>query len=546
MSRPTRRHPTAPRWLWIPAALGVAFLLVPVIGMVARIDLGHLGEVVTAPESVLAMGLSLLTSTLSALVSLVIGFPLGYLLATTRFRGQRLLRTLILLPLVLPPVVSGLALLYTWGRSAYLGSLLTEAGIGLAYTTAAVVVAQIFVSLPFMVMSVETAVAARGQRWELAAAELGATPARVFLTVTVPMLRAGIMTGAVLCFARSLGEFGATLTFAGSLSGVTRTMPLQIYLVRESDPQSAIALSLLLIVAALLIIVLAYRSPHAPRLRRASVAAEPVSAGKGSGPAPTVEEPAPSPADAGTLSLRASLPERGLDLAFDVPAGATTAIIGRNGAGKTSLFEIITGALPTRAGSLRIGQTTVFDVAAGLWPPVHARGIVHLAQNPLLFPHLSVLDNVAFGLRARGEPTAQARARAQDMLDRLGVGECAARRPDAVSGGQAARIALARALVVDPTLLLLDEPLASLDVDVRIETRAVLLEVLRGRTAMLITHDVADVTGLADTLVLIDSGRAETVGAVGEIDHGDDTKGREFLRSFCETDREGILCSGSH
>ncbi|WP_137825267.1 ABC transporter permease, partial [Brevibacterium sp. 2SA] len=243
MTGRARRHATAPRWLWIPAVLAVAFLLVPIIGMVTRIDLGHLGEVIAAPESQLAMGLSLLTSTISAFVSVVLGFPLGYLLATTTFPGQRLVRTLILLPLVLPPVVSGLALLYTWGRSAYLGSLLTEAGLGLAYTTAAVVVAQIFVSLPFMVMSVETAVAARGQRYEIAAAELGATPMRVFVTVTVPMLRAGILTGAVLCFARSLGEFGATLTFAGSLSGVTRTMPLQIYLVRESDPQSAIALS---------------------------------------------------------------------------------------------------------------------------------------------------------------------------------------------------------------------------------------------------------------------------------------------------------------
>ncbi|VEW11970.1 Fe(3+) ions import ATP-binding protein FbpC [Brevibacterium casei] len=560
MSRPTRRHSAAPRWLWIPAALGVAFLLVPIIGMVARIDLGHLGEVVTAPESLLAMGLSLLTSTIAALVSLLIGFPLGYLLATTRFRGQRLLRTLILLPLVLPPVVSGLALLYTWGRSAYLGSLLTEAGIGLAYTTAAVVFAQIFVSLPFMVMSVETAVAARGQRWELAAAELGATPARVFATITVPMLRGGILTGTVLCFARSLGEFGATLTFAGSLSGVTRTMPLQIYLVRESDPQSAIALSLLLVAAALVIIVLAYRSPHAPRLRRRAAArtdaAAPESAGARSAapadlPAADDSDHASSvrdhpPTDRGTLSLRAVLPERGLDVAVDVPAGSTTAVIGRNGAGKTSLFEILIGALPAAAGSLRIGGTTVFDVAAGLWPPIHARGIVHLAQNPLLFPHLSVLDNVAYGLRARGEPAALARRHAADMLDRLGVGECASRQPDAVSGGQAARIALARALVVDPALLLLDEPLAALDVDVRIETRRVLKEVLRGRSALLITHDVADVTSLAETLVLIDSGRVDTVGAVGEIGHGDDTSGRDFLRSFCETDGEGILCSGSH
>nr|WP_284711129.1 ABC transporter permease [Brevibacterium sp. XM4083] len=547
--------------MWIPAVLAVAFLLVPIIGMVTRIDLGHLGEVIAAPESQLAMGLSLLTSTISAFVSVVLGFPLGYLLATTTFHGQRLVRTLILLPLVLPPVVSGLALLYTWGRSAYLGSLLTEAGLGLAYTTAAVVVAQIFVSLPFMVMSVETAVAARGQRYEIAAAELGATPMRVFFTVTLPMLRAGIVTGAVLCFARSLGEFGATLTFAGSLSGVTRTMPLQIYLVRESDPQSAIALSLLLVVTALIIIVLAYRSPHAPRLRRfaprastpgASGAAIARTGAPASAPADT-EVAAPLAAQgeslavhssagdgvrdsvgAGRLSLSARLPARGLDVALDVPAGQTTALIGRNGAGKSSLFQIITGALPAESGALRLGDRTIFDIDAGQWPPIHARGVVHLAQNPLLFPHLSVLDNVAFGLRAHGHRSADARAAAQAMLDRLGVGYCSDRRPEEVSGGQGARIALARALVIDPTLLLLDEPLAALDVDVKLSTRAVLADVLRGRSALLITHDAADVAALSRGLVLIDAGRARVVEADGVAGPGIDD---DFVRSFRATTR---------
>ncbi|MFE2656731.1 ABC transporter permease [Brevibacterium sp. NPDC059310] len=573
MTGRARRHATAPRWLWIPAVLAVAFLLVPIIGMVTRIDLGHLGEVIAAPESQLAMGLSLLTSTISALVSVVLGFPLGYLLATTTFPGQRLVRTLILLPLVLPPVVSGLALLYTWGRSAYLGSLLTDAGLGLAYTTAAVVVAQIFVSLPFMVMSVETAVAARGQRYEIAAAELGATPMRVFATVTLPMLRAGILTGAVLCFARSLGEFGATLTFAGSLSGVTRTMPLQIYLVRESDPQSAIALSLLLVVTALIIIVLAYRSPHAPRLRRfgprasapgATIArtgapasrldgtdavlpvaeAQPgshaacrgVTSEIGRGAATgAVAGAATSPAAGagdGRLSLSAQLPTRGLDIALDVSAGQTTALIGRNGAGKSSLFQIITGALPAESGALRLGDRTIFDIDAGHWPPIHARGVVHLAQNPLLFPHLSVLDNVAFGLRAHGHRSAEARTTAQAMLDRLGVGHCSDRRPDEVSGGQAARIALARALVIDPTLLLLDEPLAALDVDVKISTRAVLADVLRGRSALLITHDAADVAALSRALVLIDAGRARLVEADGQAGPGSDD---DFVRSFRAT-----------
>jgi molybdate transport system permease protein len=573
----------SPGWLWVPAATGIAFLLVPIIGMISRIDPQGLGAVIFADESRLAMQLSLLTSVTSAIISVIIGFPLGYLLATRTFPGHRIVRTLILLPLVLPPVVSGLALLYTWGRSAFLGSALESAGLSLAYTTTAVVMAQVFVSLPFMVMSVETATAGLGQRYELTAAELGAKPNRVFFTVTLPLLRHGIITGAVLCFARSLGEFGATLTFAGSLSGVTRTMPLQIYLVRESDPQAAIGLSLLLVVIAVVISVLAYRSPHAPRLRAprrsdatpdravdtasTSTEAAPNAAGAlpesaeatpdeafarrcdGAGEAPTEPRDRADGGAAsakgitdGTIEAAAQIVERGIDIDLAVPAGATTAIIGRNGAGKSSLFNVLTGALRADAGTLRIGDETLFDLPDGDWPPVHTRGIVHLAQNPLLFPHLSVIDNVSFGLRAHGTSRTQARRQAQVMLDRLGVGRCASRRPEAVSGGQAARIALARALVIDPKLLLLDEPLAALDIDVKVETRRVLADVLEGRTALLITHDVDDVTALAKHLVLLDNGAVALSEKVGDIDPEDAIAGRGFLRNFCEKDGDGILC----
>ena len=406
--RRLRSDSLIPGWLWLPAVIGIVFLLLPIIGMLTRVDPQSLLAVITAEESRLAMKLSLLTSVISALVSVALGFPLGYLLATKDFRGQRIVRTLILLPLVLPPVVSGLALLYTWGRSAVLGGAAEDLGLSLAYTTSAVIMAQIFVSLPFMVMSVETATTALGRRFELTAAELGAKPDRVFFTVTLPLLRNGITTGAVLCFARSLGEFGATLTFAGSLSGVTRTMPLQIYLVRESDPQAAIGLSLLLIVIAVVIIVLAYRSPHAPRLRPtprtvkstlAEAATPPPRHDRAQG-APITS----GPPSGGRLSTAVELAERGIALDFTVPVGGTTAIIGRNGAGKSSLFHILTGALRPDSGHLRIGDDAIFDLDAGHWPAIHDRGIIHLAQNPLLFPHLSVIDNASYGLRAHGRP----------------------------------------------------------------------------------------------------------------------------------------------
>jgi molybdate transport system permease protein len=160
---------------------------------------------------------------------------------------------------VLPPVVGGIALLYTFGRRGLLGHSLEVAGIDIAFSTTAVVLAQSFVALPFLVISLEGALRTAGQRYETVAATLGASPTTVLRRVTLPLVLPALTSGTVLCFARALGEFGATITFAGSLQGVTRTLPLEIYLQRETDPDAAVALSLLLVVVAVVIIAFARR-----------------------------------------------------------------------------------------------------------------------------------------------------------------------------------------------------------------------------------------------------------------------------------------------
>jgi molybdate transport system permease protein len=165
----------------------------------------------------------------------------------------------VLLPLVLPPVVAGIALLATFGRRGLLGHVLEVAGLQIAFSTVAVVLAQTFVALPFLVTSLEGALRTAGRRYETVAASLGAGPTRVLLRVTLPLVLPGLLSGAVLAFARALGEFGATITFAGSLQGVTRTLPLEIYLQREVDPDAAVALSVLLMAVAVLVIVVARR-----------------------------------------------------------------------------------------------------------------------------------------------------------------------------------------------------------------------------------------------------------------------------------------------
>lgn len=252
-----------PAWIFVPAVLGAAFVLLPLVAIVARVDWTEFGSLVTSESSREAFVLSLQTSGASTAICVLVGVPMAVVLARTSFPGQGVLRSLVLLPLVLPPVVGGLALLYTFGRRGLIGESLDAWGVQIAFTTLAVVMAQTFVALPFLVISIEGALRTAGERYEVVAASLGARPTTVFRRITLPMVLPGLLSGAVLAFARALGEFGATITFAGSLQGVTRTLPLEIYLQRETDPDAAVALALVLVVVAVLVIGLARQSRSA-------------------------------------------------------------------------------------------------------------------------------------------------------------------------------------------------------------------------------------------------------------------------------------------
>ncbi|WP_317496041.1 ABC transporter permease [Haloechinothrix sp. LS1_15] len=247
-----------PPLLWVPAGVALALVALPVAGLLLRADIGRLPELLTSQASWHALRLSVLTASLSTVACVILGLPLAVVLARTTGRVGVLLRTVVLLPLVLPPVVGGLALLYLFGVHGFLGYLLdVVAGVRVPFTTAAVVIAQTFVAMPFLVVSLEGALRSGGAEHERVAATLGARPWTVFRRVTCPLLLPALVSGAVLSFARALGEFGATITFAGSLQAVTRTLPLEVYAQSESDVDSAIALSLLLIVIAVVVIAVA-------------------------------------------------------------------------------------------------------------------------------------------------------------------------------------------------------------------------------------------------------------------------------------------------
>lgn len=242
--------------LGVPALVAVLFLMVPVAALLVRAPWGALGRILSGSEVVDALRLSLGCATAAMLISLILGVPLAWLLARGRWRGISLLRALVTLPLVLPPVVGGVALLLAFGRQGVVGRTLEDwTGVTLPFTTAGVIMAETFVAMPFLVITVEGAFRAADRGFEEAAVTLGASRLTVFRRVTLPLIGPSLVAGSVLCWARALGEFGATITFAGNFPGRTQTMPLAVYLAMESDPDAAIALSLVLLVVSIVVLV---------------------------------------------------------------------------------------------------------------------------------------------------------------------------------------------------------------------------------------------------------------------------------------------------
>ena len=246
----------APIGFAVPAALAVGFLAVPLVGLLGRAPWGDMGAELSSPRVLEALRLSLVCSLGAVAVSLLLGLPLAFLLARVEFPGRNLVRALTTLPMVLPPVVGGVALLLAFGRRGLAGRWLDQVfGITLPFTTAGAILAEAFVAMPFLVITCEAGLRAMDRRYEDAAATLGAGRWLTFRRVTLPLIAPSLGAGVALCWARALGEFGATITFAGNLPGVTQTMPLAVYLALETDLEAAIALSLILLAISLAVLV---------------------------------------------------------------------------------------------------------------------------------------------------------------------------------------------------------------------------------------------------------------------------------------------------
>jgi len=247
---------TAPWFLAIPGIVALAFLVIPLIALCLQAPWSDFVGIVSTPQAGQALRLSILTSVSATALAALLGIPLAWLLAREVLPGTGLLRALVLVPLLLPPVVSGVALLSALGRRGLVGQYLFDgAGIQLPFTTAGVVLAEAFVAMPFLVITCEGGFRSLNRRYEEVAATLGARAWMTFRRITVPMVAPSLIAGLVLCWARALGEFGATITFAGNFPGVTQTMPLAVYAGLETDRSVAIGLSILLLAVSIGVLV---------------------------------------------------------------------------------------------------------------------------------------------------------------------------------------------------------------------------------------------------------------------------------------------------
>nr|WP_314318231.1 ABC transporter permease [Actinomyces oris] len=511
------------------AVLGGCAIVLPLVGMGTRVSWGQLPQLLATPSAQAALWLSIRTCLSSTVVCVVLGVPLALLLARS-WPGVRIARILAVLPMTMPPVVAGIALLSTLGNRGLLGAHLKEWGVPIAFSTTAVVIAQVFVSMPFLVVTLEATLRSRDKRAEVTARSLGAGPWRVLAQVTLPLATPALARGTALALGRSLGEFGATIAFAGSKEGVTRTMPLAIYLEREKDTATSLALAAVLIGLSFIIVGatnidwgrvasrLLPRRGLRGRQDHDAAASEPRGAQVSTqGGDERIPE---SPRDGGRgqdLQVAFELPERDVVIDLEVEAGRTTALIGPNGSGKSTVCSVVAGLLDAENGQVVLGGR-VLDGTGG-FVRAGRRRVALLSQEPGVFAHMSVLGNVVFALRCQGVSRAEATRRARAELAAVGADHLASRPGGALSGGQAARVALARALATGPRLLVLDEPMAALDVTARQEMRRLVARrcAEEGLTLLLVTHDVLDLTALAEDVVVLDRGRVVEQGPTARI-----------------------------
>ena len=444
-----------------------------------------------SPAEWTAILLSLRVAVIATLVATPFGIALAWLLARRDFWGKSILDAAIHLPLVLPPVVTGYLLLLTFGRRGLVGAWLADhLGIVFAFRWTGAALACGVMSFPLLVRPIRLSIEAIDRRLEQAASTLGAAPWQVFATVTLPLALPGVLAGMVLGFAKAIGEFGATITFVSNIPGETQNHFVGD-LLADPDPRR--------------------------RQRRGAAGAHFHRDRDGRAHCFRVVRATRHPAPARELTMlrvdvTKQLGEFSLEASFE-SEGRVTGLFGASGAGKTSLINMIAGLLRPDRGSIALDGETLDDTARRIHVPPHRRRIGYVFQDARLFPHLDVRQNLDYGRRMNrlAEDPAQY-ARITDLLD---IGHLVDRRPGQLSGGERQRVALGRALLSKPRLLLLDEPLGSLDEGRKVEILPYLVRLRdEGIPMVYVSHDAAELRQLATQIVMLQRGRVTALGGV--------------------------------
>ncbi|MDK4233915.1 ATP-binding cassette domain-containing protein [Corynebacterium propinquum] len=486
-------HPVRPKnpiALVFLAAIAVVTVLGPLSALIFRVPWDRFVEITTEASTLEALKLSLYAAVLSTTITLALGIPLSLWLLQNSKSGW-FIRLLVVLPLAMPPVVAGLALTAAIGRRSYTSGILDALGIDIAFTFSGVVASHVFITLPFIIVSADSALRQINQEIIDSALSIGMSYPRVIWRVILPTILPAIVTGAGLGLARSLGEFGATLTFAGSLPGETRTLPLAIYLNREVDADIAYVQAALLIFIAIVVLCLSglptvLKKRHKRRVsRNIGLNRQRLS----------------------VLTAATTTPVGIKVNGCDVQAGQTTAVVGSNGAGKTTLMKAIAG---------RLGGADVEFVDDNGNEYRKQPKVIILTQNPALPPASTVLQAVTMATRDTD--------RAKELLAAAGLSELQAVPVPALSGGQSRQVAIVRAIAASPEVLILDEPFAGLDSSIAAQWKAYFRTTSQQRTTLLVTHNGHDISSLSDYVMSIASGKIVAYDKTTELTAAPSTK----------------------
>ncbi|OHO51072.1 ABC transporter [Corynebacterium sp. HMSC035E02] len=468
------KRPRVPWPVIAAGTLAAIYILAPVLALGLRVPWGQLSDTLSSPTTHDLLRVSLSAAALSTLLSTFLGTCLALWLQQLR-RASHLVRLVVYLPLAMPPVVGGLALTALLGRRGLLGPVLEQAGLHISFAFPGVVAAHLFVTLPFVVVAVDSALRQLDPEVVASARGVGLSPSTILRHIILPAILPAVFTGGALAFARSLGEFGTTITFAGSLPGSTRTMPSGIYLEREVSADKAYALSAVLIGIAILTLTAAGMPLLLRRRREQAVRA--------------LQPMDPNALRAATAPLT---PPHDLsvtvgDTTTTFRGGRVTAVVGPNGAGKTTLMRFISGRLQ--------GAQT------------NTERVIMLSQNPGLPPTATVAQALTM---VTNDPR-----RTEELLKAAGLQELV--HVSELSGGQAAQVALLRALAARPEVLVADEPFAAMDVESAARWRHLLRISAADRTTVIVTHSCVDLTTLADDVAVMEAGEVTSQGPADRL-----------------------------